>query len=128
MPLLLDAIHAKLTADGVLNGSTWKGFIGFTPDDQDQEISLVSTGGFPQDTHGGETVSETFQVVVRAAAFEHTVGRNKWQDMFNSLHDADLSADNIHLIQALASGPVQFSDDKKRPNFSANFRVIRDTP
>lgn len=126
--MLLDTIRQKLIDDGVVDGTTWKCFIGAAPDDQDQLISLQLTGGFEQDTLGGENVLETFQVRVRSGAREYVTCEAKWRAMFDSLHDADLSASNIYLIQALATGPLTWDDDKLRTNMSANFRVTRDKP
>jgi len=89
---LLNIIKTKLTSDGVVDGSTWKCFIGYCPDDQDKVISLYSTGGLPQDTLGGENVIETIQVRVRAGALDYSACHDKWWEMFNSLQDADLTA------------------------------------
>lgn len=126
--MLLDIIKTKLTTASVVNGTTWKCFIGFCPDDQDQVISLHLTGGLPQDTHGGENVTETFQLRVRAATLDYATCETKWRAAFNALQDADLSANSIYLIQALTSGPLEWFDEKDRPNMSVNFRVMRAKP
>ena len=133
MSLLLEIIRDKLEADAVVNGSTWKCFLGFLPDDQDQCISLHLTGGFPQETLGNENVAQTFQVLVRAGDREHVICEAKWWEMFNSLQDADFTASpvndaTIYLCQALASGPMTFADEKQRINMTANFRIIRERP
>lgn len=120
----MEAVRAALVNANVIT-SDWACYIGYTPDDQDQLIGLVPTGGFPQDTHGGENGFPTFQVTVRAGRHEYSAARAKWLEMYHALHDADLSADNIWLIQAYATDPIQMQDGKNRPNFVTNFRVIR---
>lgn len=127
MPLL-DIIKAKLAADGVADGAVWRVFIGFAPDTQDQLISLHLTGGFPQDTLGGETIRGTFQLRVRGAYRDYVTCEAKWRECFNALNDADLSADGICLIQALAGEPLEYDDAKSRLNMTMNFNVKRTTP
>ncbi len=130
---LLETIKEKLEADAVVDGSAWRCFLNFLPDVQDQIVSLHLTGGFPQDTLGNENVVQTFQVLVRAGDRDFTVCENKWWEMFNSLQDADFTAtpvsdETIYLCQAMASGPMIFSDNNERVNMTANFRVIRQRP
>lgn len=125
---LLDIIRQKLLDENVGNSSTWKVYIGYAPDDQDQIIALTPSGGFPDSTQQGENVYETFQVKVRSARRAYTVCENKWREMFAALHDADLSDSDIALIQAMATGPLAWYDENTRPNMSANFRVIRTRP
>jgi hypothetical protein len=130
---LLETVKEKLEADGVVNGSTWKCFVGFLPDDQDQCISIHLTGGFPQDTHEGENVLMTFQALVRAGDRAHDVCEAKWWDMFNSLQDADFGASpvgdaTVYLCQAMATGPLTFGDEKQRTCMTANFRVVKERP
>ncbi len=121
----METVRAALVTAGVIDGTDWAGYIGYIPDDQDQVIGLVPTGGFPQDTHGGENGHPTFQVTVRAGRNEYATARAKWLDMYHALHDANLSASNIWLIQAYTTDPIQMQDGNNRPSFVTNFRVIR---
>jgi hypothetical protein len=127
---LLSTIRTKLIADAVANLAAWKCWIGYYPDDigTDQLIALNLTGGFPQDTHGGENVHQTFQVTVRAARTDYATCEAKWWAMFRSLNDADLSASDIYLIQAMASGPLEYLDALNRTCMTCNFRVVRKKP
>ncbi len=125
---MLSIIRDKLIADGVANSTTWKCWINYAPDIADQVISLHMTGGYPQDTHGGENVIQTFQVRVRAPRLSYSVCLDKWWQMFRCLNDANLSASDIHLIQATMSGPLEYLDEENRVNMTANFRVVRTTP
>ena len=126
--MLLDIIKARLIATGVANTTTWRVFVGFCPDVSDQVLSLHLSGGFPQETHEGDNVTESFQVRVRAAKLDYVTCEAKWREALYALHDADLSASGIRLIQAMAMGPLEWYDESQRPNMSANFRVVRDKP
>jgi len=121
----LESVKAALVTAGVITGTDWAGYIGYMPDDQDQVIGLVPTGGFPQDTHGGENGHPTFQVTVRAGRNEYATARAKWLAMYHALQDANLSGSSIWLIQAYATDPIFAQDGKNRPNFISNFRVTR---
>lgn len=118
---LLEDVRTKLSNAGMLSG--WKCYIGFMPDDQAQSICLTYTGGFPQDTHGGENLHVTFQVMIRAGELDHSACSTKWYSVFSTLQDAtDIS--NVNLIQAMGTGPMSFVDDKHRTMMSMNFRVV----
>jgi hypothetical protein len=91
-------------------------------------MSLHLTGGEPEDTHLGENLIWTFQLRVRSRAFKFSEAEAKWFQAYQALHNADLSANGIRLITALSSGPLHFTDDKNRPNFTSNFRVVFDKP
>jgi hypothetical protein len=125
---LLDTVRTKLTTDGVVDGSTWKCFIGYAPDDQDQIVQLTPSGGLPQDTLGNETVRDTFQVLVRAGELEYGTCETQWWAMFNSLQDADLGASDVYYLQALSSAPAFYLDENRRPNMTANFQARRAAP
>jgi hypothetical protein len=121
----MESVRSALVTAGVIDGTDWAGYIGYMPDDQDQVVGLIPTGGFPQDTHGAENGFPTFQVTVRAGRNEYSTARSKWLDMYHALQDANLSASNIWLIQAYATDPIHMLDGKNRHNFVSNFRVIR---
>lgn len=117
-----EAIRAKLASAGV-SGAGWPGYIGYVPDDGNQVIGIIPSGGYPQETHAGENLLETLQVIIRSAGYSTT--DTKWLAMFNALQDVDLSADGIHLIQAMTTGPGHFLDSKNRHCMTASFRVVR---
>ena len=119
---LLEDVRSKLNTAGLLSG--WKCYIGYQPDDADRSMALTYTGGFPQDTHQGENLLLTFQLSVRAGAQEHDVCTAQWYAVFAALQDAtDITG--VSLIQAMATGPMSFRDDKNRPVMTANFRVVK---
>lgn len=119
---LLENVKTKLTSAGLLTG-TWKCYIGFIPDDVDTTIGLQYTGGFPQDTHGAENLLQNFQVSVRGGELDHATVAAKWYSVFSTLQDAS-DITGVGLIQAMATGPMSFVDDKMRPVMTANFRTV----
>jgi hypothetical protein len=128
---LLDDIKAKLSADGVFDGSTWKCYIGFLPDDQDNCIALFETGGEPPDTLARENIRPWFQARVRAGAHEYAAAHSKWQAVYDSLNDAETSGvspdylPGYVYIQAIQTGPLVFYDAELRPNMTVNFRALK---
>lgn len=129
MAILLDIIRSTLISAGVVEGSTgFKCFVGYAPDDQDQIVGLMPTGGGEQETHGGENVNGTFQAKIRTGQFAFVACEAKWRAVFNALQDANLSASGIYLIQAMNTEPLMWVDEKNRYCASVNFRVIRAKP
>jgi len=127
---LLTAIRDHLISQAVVDSDAWKAYIGWTPDTQDQVISLTPAGGFPQDTHEGENALGSFQVRVRAGKLDYAVGESKWWDVFDALQGADLSAspDFIFMIAAENSEPIYYVDEKQRSCFTLNCRTVRAKP
>jgi len=127
---LLTAIRDHLISQAVVDSDNWKAFIGWTPDTQDQVISLTPTGGLPQDTHGGENALGSFQVRVRAGKLDYATAESKWWDAFDALQDADLSAspDFIYMVEIENSEPLYYVDSKSRPNLTMNCRTVRSKP
>jgi len=124
--MLLDDIRAKLSAAGVFNGTTWICYSGYLPDDQDQVIALFETPGLPPDTLGRENEQPSFQVRIRGTRLDYATARAKAQAAFDCLQDAQAGAGLLTgyaFIQAQHSGPLYWTDDKQRPNFTYNFRV-----
>ena len=122
---LLEDVRSKLSSAGVLSGG-YLCFIGYVPDDQDKIIGLIFSGGEPQDTLEGENVIQHFQVKVRAGRLDFAACETKWQAAFNALQDATIT--DVYLIQAMATGPLTWYEEKQRPCMSLNMRVIRDKP
>lgn len=126
---LLSIIRTKLITD-LVSTAAWPCFIGYYPDDTgtSQLIALNLTGGFAQDVHSGANVIQTFQCTVRAARTDYATCESKWWRMFHSLNDANLIANDIYFIQAMASGPLEYLDALNRTCMTCNFRVVRKTP
>ena len=125
MSALLDIIRTRLIAAGAANTSTWKCYIGFCPDAAEQLMSLHLSGGYPQETMEDDYSIETFQLRVRSGVY--TTCEAKWQACYSALHgQEDAIGNSIRLIQAMASGPLEYYDDLKRVNMTMNLRVIRD--
>ena len=128
--MYLDDIKTYLDAMGVSSVS-WPIKIGFLPDDTDQCIALFPTGGYPADTLGRENSRPTFQLRVRAGRFDFPTAYAKWQECFDLLQDAQHTSGSPALlvgfayIQAMQTEPLEQPDDKLRPNFINNFRVLK---
>lgn len=132
MTLLLDLIRDHLIAQGIAGNLTgWPIYEGIFPDDQDQMIGVFETGGEPADTMLRENRRVTFQSRVRAARLDYATARDKWDEIFNALQDANqipgspLLLGGIIFIQAMQVAPLHFNDNKGRPNMTCNWRVMR---
>lgn len=129
---LLNDIRQHLINLGVVEGSTgWKCWIGYLPDDQDKAVGVFATGGFAADTLGRENELPTFQARIRTGKFEYGACEAQWRQVFDALQDAGPGGSfpdplvGYALIQALATGPATWLDEKLRPNFTSNFRVVK---
>lgn len=120
---LLDIIRQRLidTGAATVDYPCW---INYQPDQPDGSMAIVLTGGMAQDTHGNENLLPTFQVKIRVAKFDFAQLQAKCTQVYDALQDADMAADHIWLIQALASGPMTWNDELNRLCASYNFRVI----
>lgn len=125
MTATLYRVQAKLLSAAVSTGTTgaWPCFVGYVPDLPDQMIGLQFTGGFPQDTHEGENLLETFQLFVRGGEQAHSTVYDKWKAAFDALENSDIT--DLRLIRAMASAPLSFSDARNRQCMTANFNVVR---
>ena len=63
---------------------------------------------------------------VRAGKLEYAACHDKWWAMFNALQNASIT--DVYQIEAMASGPLGWTDEKNRHNLTANFRVVRKRP
>jgi len=125
--MFLDDVYNYLTSYGYVNGNTgWPLYEGYMPDDQDLTVAIYETGGYPADTLMRENQRITFQLRVRGSRRDYARVRQKWQDLFNALQDADDTLlQGVALCQAMHYGPLAFTDDKGRVNMTVNFRVTR---
>lgn len=124
MPTLLDVLFNKLTTDGVVGGASgFAGFVAYSPDTQDQIVSVYDSGGLPEETQQKLYSVATVQVRVRSKELDYLTGRQQWDLVYASLQNADLSAQGVLSILAMNSAPLYFIDSKNRPNFTVNFRV-----
>lgn len=130
--MLLDDLRDYLIASGA-SSILWPCYEGFMPDATDQAIGVFESGGYPRDTLDGGTQTVTFQLRIRASKLDYAVGRAKWEECFNLLQDSQQTAGSpillpgVVFIQTMATGPLVFTDALGRPNFTANFRVLRYT-
>lgn len=130
---LLNDIQAYLIAQGIATEGgggpipPWPCYLGYFPDDTDQMMAVFETGGMPPDTMNREYERVTFQFRVRGKRLDYPTVRAQWQAGFNVLQDSQPTSDYA-LIQAMHYGPMTFNDDRGRPNFISNFRVVRTTP
>jgi hypothetical protein len=130
----LDAIQARLLAQGVstetgnaAGNAAWPCFRGFMPDSPDQCITVQYTGGFPQDTLGGENMLPTFQVRIRAGELAHGTCEAKWIAAFNALQDSQgaTGMTDFALVRAMSTAPIYMVDDRNRPIMILNFAAVR---
>lgn len=127
MSFLLDDVRDYLVA---YLGSAWPVYVGYLPDAEARCIALMDTGGYPETEINRETENPTFQTRVRGGRFEYPVVRQKWQDVFDVLQDAQqvpgspVLLPGVVFIQAMATGPLQFHDALYL-NMTCNWRVKR---
>lgn len=122
-----EAIKNELEETGVVGDGTWLAFVGYTPDDQDWVISINPSGGFQQETHGGEYVVPTVQLRVRGPRLDFQTTHDKFWDVFNALNNVATIA-NVYSIHPLTSGPNMFMDANQRPNMTVDFVLRSRTP
>jgi len=120
---LLEDIKAYLVAHGAVS-IDWPLYIGMFPDDQDQVMALFQTGGLPFDTINRENERPTFQFRVRGKRMDYPVVLAKWQLVFDLLQDS-VPTSAYAFVQATHTGPMEFNDEKNRPNFTSNWQVMR---
>jgi hypothetical protein len=88
---------------------------------QNSECTLYLTGGFPQDTHQGETRRPTFQVAVRGDELGYAAAEAKIRAAYAAIENANLT--DVYLLHAM-SEPLQWNDAKNRTVFSQNYRAV----
>ncbi len=118
---LLETVRTALVTSGVASAS-WPCYIGYTPDDVNQVMTLYYSGGFAQDTQLGDNVLPTFQLTIRAGQLDHATCEAKAWAAFNALENQSLSG--ILLLHAMNSAPAQWNDAENRTNMSFNFRAV----
>jgi hypothetical protein len=129
--MLLDDIRAYLVAQGLAPADnnaappgTWLLFEAYMPDDTDDTMAVFPTIGLPALTLLREIEGLSFQFRVRGSRLNYLPTYNQWQACFNALQDSQPTPD-YKLVQAVHYGPMFFNDDRGRPNFITNFRVIK---
>jgi hypothetical protein len=128
----LDDVREFLVQNGVEGGSppTWPIYEGLLPDDQDQCIAVFFGVGLPADTLARENRKPGLQLRVRAARGDLDVAYAKWQECFDLLQDAhEVPGSPVLLpgfvyIQGRTTEPLEFNDEKARPNLTTNFNVM----
>ncbi len=128
--MFLTDVRDFLIANGASN-TLWQCYVGFLPDLNDQAIAVFSSGGYPRDTLDGDTRTITFQLRIRASKLSFDIAMAKWEECFNLLQDSQAASGSpallpgVIFIQAMATGPLSFTDALGRPNLTANFRVMK---
>ena len=130
--MYLDDVYDYLIAQGVAGGTSGFGCsIGYFSDDQDLMIGIFAVAGYPQDTLGRENIRPNFQTRVRGGELDYATVFAKWQEIFETLQDAQDMPGSPHLlpdvvyIQAMASAPAVFNDARRRPNMTSTWRMMR---
>jgi hypothetical protein len=130
MALLLNDIGNYLIAHGVVT-TGWLLNKSYMADEQDRVIGLFETGGYPAQEMSRSNERLTFQARVRGPRLDYPATRLKWQQVFDTLQDAQevpgspILLPGIIFIQALQYGPLALADEKGRPNLVTNFKVMR---
>lgn len=129
---MIEDVQTYLQDNGLINGETgWGSFLGFTPDDPDQQVNVFDTGGpgpDPElfDADGGMIQTRTFQIYVRTDKSDdaYADGRKKLNAVINLLHR--VRHQQIHgtyfdwIMANSAGGHIGRSEDG-RDEFTANF-------
>lgn len=121
MTSILETVRTALTTAGVVTDG-WPCYIGYMPD-VGRCLTLIGTGGFPQDTHDARNRMPTFQVSVRSEMLEYAECAAKIEAARAALENADLSG--VRLLHAM-SEPLQWNDARNRTVMSLNFRTVVD--
>ncbi len=130
MSIWLDDVRDYLIATGVCGGSTnWPIYLAYLTDDQDQTVSLFTTGGTAP-----ETLDETFlrvgmQIRVRAGKLAFSEAYNKWKDCFTALQHAREGTFGSTLtgfiyILAVQVEPISFTDENGRINLASGWDIL----
>lgn len=127
MAFLADDITAALDAAGVTGGSTgWTAQRWHMQDTPDQAVAVYETGGgVPEERLALD--SPGFQIRVRGAADDFRSPRQKLLDVFNALHSQEANIGGAYVfVYAVQSGPIPMGmDEKRRPEFVQNYRVMK---
>jgi hypothetical protein len=124
---IYEAIKNELEERGVANDGVWLAYVGYTPDDQDRVISINPSGGFRQETHGGEYVVPTVQIRVRGPRRDFETTHDKFWDVFNALNNVS-TIENVYFIHPITSAPNHFMDSNQRHNMTVDFMIRSTTP
>ncbi len=89
------------------------------PDDPDDCVTVYETGGFKPELHNSVEYP-TFQIIVRGKIY--ATARQKVDDIYKALHG---NTSIFMLIQAMQSPGSLGQDQKKRWEFSVNFKIIK---
>ena len=89
-------------------------------------MAVFETPGAAALTMNREVQELHFQLRVRGLRLNYLVTRAQWLACFTALQDS-IPATGYALVQATHYGPMTFNDDRGRPNFITNFKVILTT-
>ena len=122
---LLDDIVTKLKDGGVVAGSTgFNIYKSLLPDNPDQAVAVIETGGDPPDeTTGDEHEFPTFQILVRGKEWDYETARSKMAGVVTELDNATISG-FVYLFPNQSPLALPY-DEKNRPIISMNFRTMK---
>lgn len=126
---LLDDIHGRLTAAGVIGGASgWTGYKSYLPDTPDKAVAIYETGGPPPET-ALAIAYPTFQCRVRGEASGYAAARAQAQAVVDALHAqaAAVGAAYVYLYAANSGVLPLGNDENDRPHLTVNFRSMRST-
>lgn len=119
--LLATALVGDLSA-----GSVWPIFIGQVQEAPDEQIVLTDTGGFTPNPAWIVNYL-TFQAMTRGKEFGYEDAYNKArniQEVLLGLAPQTISGDRWDGVTGIGDVTYIGQDDKKRPLFTVNFRII----
>lgn len=127
---LLDEIVSYLTDQTVLPITGYTAYKAWMPESPDKAIGFFETPGFgTPDALGPDWAQLGFQARVRGEQGGYDAARTVWQALFDGLHgkywDASTGIEECPAIWATNDGPITWNDQNGRPNFTANFRILR---
>lgn len=118
-------LAAALVGD-LSGGTVWPIYIGELQDAPDEQFAIVDTGGFTPNPAWIVNYL-TLQVMTRGKEFGYDVAYNKArnvQEVLLGLAPQDISGDRWCGVTGIGDVTYLGNDDKKRPLFSVNFRII----
>jgi hypothetical protein len=128
--LLADLVTGSICSSGTASAGGWSGYIGKMPHAPDQAIALFEYGGTAPDiTHDlAYDVYPSVQVRVRAAVNGYATGITKadailarWHGVSNTTYTS-----TFYKLILASSSPVYIgTDDGGRPEWTINFRIIK---
>lgn len=104
---VVDSVADHLAASGALGG--WQVFRGYEPPDPDQAVTLTEFAGLPPETTFAADYP-SFQVRVRAAAWDYQAARGRAQTVLDALH-----AQTVYDVDVSPHAPLVYVTAQQQP-------------